>query len=314
MNRTTTSVTELAENFASPHNESGRPEAEGREAGSALRSLPVGNVDNCTGACGLNSSAADLSQWLKFLLARGEWQGVPLVPREQIWELWQPQIFNHITEPDYLANPGRHFQAYGLGFGVHDHFGHKVVGHSGGLDGMISQLALVPEQQLGVVILTNSETPVSRLIRDRVLDLFLETPEPGDRNQAALAARAANLQMRQEAWERREAERKSPAPPSLPLADYAGTYRCPMYGDVIVEFQGGALVMKFAPAPNLVADLEHWHFNTFQIKWRDSVHYNFSNGFVNFTLAADGLTEQLQIDQPNDDFWFYELNLTRVRE
>jgi len=60
-----------------------------------------------------------------------------------------------------------------------------------------------------------------------------------------------------------------------------------------------------------VADLTHWNYDTFEIHWRPSVAYNFPRGFVTFTIDKTGKTEMLKIDQPNNDFWFYELEFKR---
>ena len=86
-----------------------------------------------------------------------------------------------------------------------------------------------------------------------------------------------------------------------------------MYGDVIISEENGKLVMRFSASPNFVADLEHWHYDTFQIKWRPSVSYNFPRGFVTFTIDKNGKTDEIKIDQPNNDFWFYELSPRRKR-
>ena len=86
-----------------------------------------------------------------------------------------------------------------------------------------------------------------------------------------------------------------------------------MYGDVTIAEENGKLVLRLVPAPNFVADLEHWHYDTFQIKWRSSVNYNFPRGWVTFTIDKNGKTDQLKIDQPNNDFWFYELELKRTK-
>ena len=101
--------------------------------------------------------------------------------------------------------------------------------------------------------------------------------------------------------------------PSLVPGGYAGTYSSQMYGDVTVADENGKLVMRLGPAPNFVADLVHWQYDTFEIKWRPSVKYNFPRGFVTFTIDKNGKTDQLKIDQPNNDFWFYELDLRKVK-
>ena len=87
----------------------------------------------------------------------------------------------------------------------------------------------------------------------------------------------------------------------------------PTAGDVHVNQPLTQISIAFLQnAANFVADLEHWQFNSFQIRWRDSVKYNFPRGFVNFTIDATGKPMQMVIDQPNNDFWFYELELFRV--
>jgi len=84
-----------------------------------------------------------------------------------------------------------------------------------------------------------------------------------------------------------------------------------LYGATTVTEENGKLVLRFGPSPNFVADLEHWNYDTFQIKWRPSVAYNFPRGFVTFTIDKSGRPADLKIDQPNNDFWFYELALKK---
>ncbi|MEO7673595.1 MAG: DUF3471 domain-containing protein [Pyrinomonadaceae bacterium] len=109
------------------------------------------------------------------------------------------------------------------------------------------------------------------------------------------------------------AARVADTKPRLVLANYAGSYSDDLYGAITIADENGRLVMRFSRSPNFVADLEHWHYDTFQIKWRPSVAYNFPHGFVTFTIDKDGKTDELKIDQPNNDFWFYELHPKRVK-
>lgn len=303
MNRTTTSTTKLKDNFALPHNESG---------GNGMRSLTYGNVDNCWGACGLNSSVNDIAKWMQLQLDRGKLDGNQLISSSQIWNMWQPNIAIPLSEGATRASPTRHFQAYGLGFFLYDFHGRKVVSHGGGLDGMISQLAIVPEENLGVIVLTNSESSASGFIRDRALECFLGAEDRVDQSGLALARQSLTGIARDNADKRIDESRIKDTKPSLPVDQFAGTYRSQLYGDVTIELQDEKLVLKLGPAPNFIADLTHWHHNTFELKWRKSVKYDFPRGFVNFTIDKNGKPKQLIIDQPNNDFWFYELDLFRV--
>lgn len=305
MLRTTTSVTQLHENFASPHNRSG---------GDGLRILPLGNVDNSWGACGLNSSVNDLARWMQLQMAGGEYQGKRIISNQRLFEMWQPSMIQTLTPASIANEPTRNFQAYGLGYALNDWHGKKIVSHSGGLDGMISQLAMVPSEKLGVVVLTNSESGASRFIRDRILECLLGVEDRKDKSAEAVSRLAAADQVDAQTRDKLDAERRTGTQPTIPLADFASTYQSQLYGDVAISLDQDRLVMRLGPAPNFVADLEHWHLNTFQIHWRDSVKYNFPRGFVNFTLDAAGRPKQLVIDQPNDDFWFYELELFRKED
>jgi CubicO group peptidase (beta-lactamase class C family) len=193
MERTTTSVRDFEDNVASPHNESaGRGE-------NRLRALPHGNVDNCWGACGINSSVSDMSRWLRLQLGRGTFEGKQIFSKAQSWEMWQPNIWMPISEAAAELNPTRHFAGYGLGWVVYDYQGVKVVNHSGGLDGMISQSAVVPERNLGLVVLTNSESPLATILRDKILDVMLGVAPPRDWNAEAKERKAKADQAKREA-------------------------------------------------------------------------------------------------------------------
>ena len=134
-----------------------------------------------------------------------------------------------------------------------------------------------------------------------------------DWNAEAVKVIAANKAADEEDSKKIDAARVLNTKPTLDLSKYAGTYTGQMYGDVIVSNENGKLVMRLGPAPNFVADLDHWNYDTFEIHWRPTVHYNFPRGFVTFTLDKNGKTDQLKIDQPNNDFWFYELDLHRSK-
>ncbi|MFN3330473.1 MAG: DUF3471 domain-containing protein, partial [Pyrinomonadaceae bacterium] len=190
--------------------------------------------------------------------------------------------------------------------------GKKLISHSGGLDGMISQTAIMPAEDLALVVLTNSETRASLAIRNKILDVFLNAPAR-DWSKEYLKQAMQQRERKAEEDKKADASRIPNTKPTLPLEKYAGIYSSQMYGDVQITQENGKLVMRFLPAPNFVADLEHWHYDTFLIKWRSSVNYNFPRGWVTFVIDKNGTPDELKIDQPNDDFWFYELELKRKK-
>lgn len=302
MNRTTTSVRDMKDNFALPHNESG----------GTLRALPVGFLDDAIGAVRLNSSVADLAKWIRLQLGRGTFEGKKIFSSERSWEMWSPVTIQTISENAWKNNPTRHFNAYAMGWGTSDYFGRKIISHSGGLDGMLSYTVLIPEENVGFVVLTNNESPSFTVMMAKIRDVFVNAPKK-DLIKIAKDQVAAGDAAQAEADRKSDEARLKDTKPSLALTSYAGTYMSQMYGDVTVDFEDGKLVMRLGPAPNFVADLEHWHLDTWRIHWRPTVHYNFPRGFVTFTIDKNGKTDQLKIDQPNNDFWFYELDLHRTK-
>ncbi len=302
MSRTTCGFGDLGDNAAMPHNESG----------GTLRSLPHGNVNSGYGAVALNSSVNDLSKWVRTQLAKGKFEGKQIFSEGQAWQMHQPFLAQQISEPAWKNNPTRHFTGVASGWFVYDYHGRKIINHSGGLDGMLSYTVLIPEENAGFVILTNSEFPPFIVMMNKIRDVLVNAPKR-DWNAEAIeqvkqtkAADAANRKKQEEA---RVADTK----PSLTLSKYAGTYSDDLYGAITIAEENGKLVMRFSRSANFVADLEHWHYDTFEIKWRPSVSYNFPRGFVTFTIDKDGKTDELKIDQPNNDFWFYELHPKRVK-
>lgn len=302
MKRTTCNVRDLPENSAWPHNESG----------GTLRVLHRGNVDGSSSAAALNSSVTDLSKWVRTQLGKGSFNGKQIFSEAQAWQMHQPYLAQQISAAASRTNPTRHFSGVAMGWFVYDYHGRKIINHSGGLDGMLSYTVLIPEENVGFVILTNNESPSFVVMMNKIRDVFVGAPRR-DWNQEAVTQIAATKARQAEERTKSDAARISNTRPSLALVGYAGTYSSPMYGDVVVAEESGKLVMRFTPSPNFVADLEHWHYDTFQIKWRPSVAYSFPRGFVTFTIDKNGKTDQLKIDQPNNDFWFYELDLKRVR-
>ncbi|HEX8493258.1 MAG TPA: serine hydrolase [Pyrinomonadaceae bacterium] len=303
MTTTTTSITAFksTDNVASPHN----------ELDGKLRVVRYSNVDGVGPAASLNSNVAEMAQWIRLQLGRGKYNGKQFFSPAAAREMWSPQTIIQISEAGEKFNPTRHFNTYGLGWFVSDYQGRKVVSHGGGLDGMISQVAMMPEENLGVVVLSNSETSLPSIMVNKVFDTFLGVPKRDW--SAEILARANQAKAAGEAEEKKlEDERAKNTKPSLQLQQYAGTYTGVMYGDARVALENGQLVIRLVASPNFVGDLEHWQYDTFRVKWRASVSYPFPKGFITFTLNAQGKVDEMKIDVPNPDFDFKELEFKRV--
>jgi CubicO group peptidase (beta-lactamase class C family) len=237
MSRTSTSVKDIKDNFASPHNES---------HGGKMRTLPLGNIDGAIGAAGLNSSVADLSKWVRLQLGRGKFEGKQIFSEQRSWEMWQPNILNPISEAASKNNPTRHFAGYAMGWGLADYQGRKVISHSGGLDGMLSYTVLIPEENLGFVVLTNNETSAFAIMMNTMLDIFTGAPKR-DRSAELLKQSQAGKDAAAAADKKVDESRIPNTKPTLALSSYAGTYSSQMYGDVTITEENGKLVLRMIP-------------------------------------------------------------------
>lgn len=261
--------------------------------------------DNVNPAGGINSNAEDMAKWLIVQLDSGRVAGGRLFTPATTRQLWGPVTPIPTGEPPPELAPLRaNFDFYALGLHVRDYRGEKMVTHTGGLPGYVSRVAMIPDRKLGVAVLTNMESGAAfDAIAWRVVDHYLGVP-PYDWL-AAFAAVRARADSQVAARERETAAaRDSAVGPSLPLDRYAGVYTDAWYGDVTIEDEGGALVIRFSHTPALVGDLEHWAYDTFVARWRDRTLR--ADAFVTFQLDADGGIDRVKMRpvSPATDFSF----------
>ncbi len=303
MTTTNTRLQDLAayQNVAQPH----------AIINNELRVIPYRNYDNVGPAASVNSNIVEMANYVRFLLNGGRFRNQQLLSPAFARELFTPQTIVPIREyaPE-LARLKPNFFAYGLGWFLKDYQGYKLVYHTGGLDGMRAMVMLVPERKLGIIVLSNQEeSRFYNAITYTLLDQLLGasnfdwiTAFEKDRVRAQIE--------QQESVHRRAAERVANTKPTLALNFYTGKYFDRLYGDILVTVENGHLVLSFTHTPSFTADLEHWHYDTFRLNWRDVV---IPPGFLTFQINSHGKVCGLQLDQPNLlDVDFSELEIKRV--
>lgn len=267
-----------------------------RRDGSVV-TVPYRNLDNVGPAGSINSSVSEMARWVRMLLNGGEFEGERLLSDSTHRELFQPNVVSPVP-PQLTAVTGIHFRFYGLGWVVEDYRGRFVAWHNGGIDGMHAQVALLPSEGVGVVVLVNyTGTGVPEALAYRVLDLHLgealDRDWVGEQIQGVEASRQAVAQAEQ----RMEESRAPNTRPSLALSAYGGSYQNDLYGRVTIREEGGLLVLEDFAGRS--ATLEHWHHDTFRAAWADPM---MGQSFVSFQLSAGGRPSRLIADafQPGD--------------
>ena len=179
-----------------------------------------------------------------------------------------------------------------------------MVYHTGVLAGYVSRTTLIPELNLGIVVLTNGEEEGAHAaVAFTVVDQYLGAPESdwvtAFHNLAKKEQADAEAQMRKSG-----AARNANSKPSLTLASYAGRYRDAWYGDVVIEEHGGKLAIRLTHSPSLVGDLEHWQYDTFVARWRNRTLD--ADAYVTFSLKPDGSIDEVRMKavSPATDFSF----------
>jgi CubicO group peptidase (beta-lactamase class C family) len=285
MSSSSTSINALttADDVASPHS----------KIDDKVQVIPWRNIDNIAPAGSINSNVVDMAQWVRLQLGQGTFQDQKIFTPVVAKEMHASQTIIRFEPPYALWYPEAHFINYGMGWFLSDYRGRKVVEHGGAIDGMRAEVALLPEEKLGLVVLSNmggSLLPVALMYR--IFDTFLGAPQR-DWSAELLKTVKTVEEEGKAAEKKQESGRVTGTNPSLALDKYAGTYRNDLYGDVKVALNNGKLNLRFGPA--FTGDLEHWHYDTFRARFVTSGD---SKAFVTFALNAQGKLDTLTLGMP----------------
>jgi CubicO group peptidase (beta-lactamase class C family) len=309
MNGTKTSVAEMlaSDDYSAPHSKI-------NDKISVVKPIPV---PNAVGAVGVNTSAEDIARWMTVLLNQGKMDnGEQLFSARQSAELWSEQTPIRIREPKpALAATKPNFSAYGLGFQLRDYKGRKLAMHGGALVGFYSTVLMVPEEKLGIAILTNAEnSPAMASLYWRILDQYLNVP-PSDWIKLYADQQEAMHKAELERQGKEVSARAAKSSPSLPLASYDGEYEDAWYGKVTIQAEGKKRIMRFTRTPDLTGELEHFQHDTFIVRWKER-SFN-ADAYVTFALNPDGSIERMKMapisTETDFSYDFKDLTFTPVK-
>jgi hypothetical protein len=180
---------------------------------------------------------------------------------------------------------------------------------------MVSYVNLVPELQLGVIVLTNQQSGAAMsAISQHVLATYVGAGErdwvayyreQADKREAEFAATEAKAA---------DVTAHRDSKPSLPLSAYAGTYRDAWRGDVWIREQDGHLTLEFSRTDMLEGRMEHYRNDVFIVRWNDRTLD--ADAFVRFVLDYDGNIEQMTMKavslRTDFSFDFHDLRFRKI--
>ncbi len=277
------------------------------------------NDESLGAAGGIYASVNDLSKWLIMHLNNGAYGNdfsKQLISKKNHAELWKPNTyigFSVVPEPLYKT----HFSAYGLGWRLSDKGGYVIVEHTGGLPGMLSRTILIPELNVGIVVLTNTDAGGNSFwtIPNIIMDAYLGVERKdwiSDAEKRLQKSTTESDSTTKAVW-KTVAEAKSD---HVKHSDYIGTYKDNWFGNITIWEKDDKLWFKSLRSPKLTGEMFYYKANTFAIKWNDldpSI-----DAFAMFTMGVNGQAKRIKMKgiSPIIDFSydFHDLDLKRVGE
>lgn len=234
-----------------------------------LKKIPYGRIDNLAPAGSISSSASDLSKWVIAQLNNGKLDGKDIIPASAIAQTRTPHSI--LGNGGHMFNKS-HFALYGLGWFLEEYAGRKIVAHTGGVNGFVTSVCLIPEERLGIIVLTNTDANnFYEALRNEIQDAYLGLPyrnyskvylnfQQGDEKEKAAQYKVI-----------RDSIALGPKP-ALPLTAYAGEYMHPVYGKMNMTAENGKLIMRFEHHKGRYGTLEALGGNRFFCTYNDPLY------------------------------------------
>lgn len=292
-------------NLATPHS----------SASGSIKTIDAQDPGIGSAAGGVFSNVADMSKWMLVQLNRGMYGTdlkTPLFSSKNHNEMWR---LHTVEETNRFPRYNSHFNGYGLGWFLTDVKGNLKVSHTGGLPGMVSEVTMYPDLNLGIVILTNSDEGGGffSAVSNTIADSYLGLDDFGWTDKIAgwgRFQRNRSDDVTKKVWEKVDSAKKV----KVNNEDFIGIYEDKWFGKIEVFEKDKKLWFKSFRSPKLNGPMAFYNANTFAIKWE----YQAMNcdALAMFSLDETGKARSIRMKgiSPNIDFSFdfQDLDLQRV--
>ena len=296
MNNTNCSVSEMkeVEDSSEPYT---------KDENDKIIQIPFYSHEIIGGPCGgINSSLEDMLQWLEFNINKGSVGNRKLINEETITTLFDPIIKTPLTRSQYNE---LFASFYGMGWGIRNYRGEKRICHYGGIDGFSAYTGLIPEENTGIVIMTNTDDRAATYFIDivnyRLMDYLFDL-DPIDWNQRF--KNEITQKNNKDISQKQNDSHSNQTNPTHPLVDFTGTYRHPGYGEFKIEKRDNKLKLT-TDRENFI--LKHLDYNIFQFtikKWGMNIPIKFNmdlrGRIFSFTTRLDPRVNDITFKKIND--------------
>jgi hypothetical protein len=232
-----------------------------------ITKLPYTNIDNMGPSASINSCARDMANWLLFQLDSGRFEGKRIVPFSVLAETRKSNMISNDVNSKIFKT--KHFSNYGLGWQSYDYEGRRVWEHSGGANGFVTKTEFIPEENLGVLVYTNSDAnSLYDALVKQVLEAYLNVPYRNLSEKYFVPTNNGNMAEQKELDSLKQVvllKNKS----SMELQNFVGTYKNSFYGDVEIRLLKGKMTLHFSHHPNNIGKMEYLGNDKFLCTYSD---------------------------------------------
>ncbi|WP_424100333.1 serine hydrolase [Moorena producens] len=229
-----------------------------REKDDVVKAIPFRNIDTIGPAGSINSNVTDMAKWLLLHQNQGNYEDKQIINPDLLTQMYTPQI----VMPSSLEYPEIWHSFYGLGWMLTSYRGHNHVEHRGGIEGFSALTTLMPQEKIGVVVLSNLHgTLLPSILTYHICDRLLgldEVPWNERIKSKVEEAKQAAVQGKQNT----KPQPKTGTQPSHPLEDYTGDFEHPGYGIVSIALKYQQLTATYN---YIVYELKHYHYDSFEL-------------------------------------------------
>jgi CubicO group peptidase (beta-lactamase class C family) len=283
-----------------------------------VETIDIDWSETANAAGGIWSNVTDMSKWITLQMNHGKYGDklqYQLFSEEVHEEMWTPQTIQPVKT---TAPYNTHFSTYGLGWGLSDVKGYKQVTHTGGLAGIVTQVMLFPEINLGIIVFTNQQvgaafSSISSTIKDSYIGVsgYDWVKILHDR----VAAGEANAQKIMSDVNKGIDEKIKSSGGKFLADPYIGVYKDAWFGDIEISIKNGKPWLASKRSPRLNGELFPYKGNTLIVRWTDRSLD--ADAYVIFSTDMDGKPAGIKMNaiSPLTDFSFdfQDLDFKRIK-
>ncbi len=252
------------------------------------------NTQGIGPAGGINANVKEMANWAICQLGKGKFRDKQVIPNTIIEETMKPAMIS-----DWYDAGDKEFSCglYGMGRVTTVYKGHLMSEHGGLIDGFRSQITIFPDDDLGIVILYNTETqPLRNFLQYEIADRMLGL-EKTDWHGRIMEWRKNNVEIHKKSLAENKPVKIQNTKPSHELADYAGEFENEIYGKTTIELVGKQLWFKFKI---FHFPLNHIHYDQFETP----EHEQYGQYKVSFLTNNQGMIDRIQMELDTPDVVF----------